>query len=49
MAGVLTDLKTKYLAMDLDDFYRKYLDQEKFPNLRKIMASKTVLFGPSYL
>ena len=33
--------------MNLGDFYRKYLDQDKFPNLRKFMASK--VFGSTYL
>ena len=33
-----TDLKTKYVKMDLGDFSRKYLDQEKLPNLRNFMA-----------
>ena len=40
-----TDLKAKYVEMNLGDFYRKYLDQDKFPNLRKFMASKIALFG----
>jgi len=31
------------------DFDRKYLDQEKFPNLRKFVASKLALFGSTYL
>ena len=44
-----TDLKAKYVEMDLGDFYRKYLDEEKFPSLRKFMASKMVLFGSTYL
>ena len=44
-----TDLKAKYVEMDLGDFYRKYLDQEKFPSLRKFMASKMALFGSTYL
>ena len=34
-----TDLKAKYVEMNLGDFYWKYLDQDKYPNLRKIMAS----------
>ena len=38
------DLKTKYVEMILGDFYRKYLDHDKFPNLRKFMASKMALF-----
>ena len=44
-----TDLKAKYVEMNLGDFYRKYLDQDKFPNLRKFMASKMGLFGSTYL
>ena len=44
-----TDLKAKYVEMNLGDFYRKYLDQDKFPNLRKFMASKMALFGSTYL
>ena len=39
-----TDQKAKYVEMNLGDFYRKYLDQDKFPNLRKFMASKMALF-----
>ena len=35
-----TDLKVKYVKMNLGDFYRKYLDQDKFPNLKKFKASK---------
>ena len=35
--------------MNLSDFYRKYFDQDKFPNLRKFMASKIALFGSTYL
>ena len=35
--------------MNLGDFYRKYLDQNKFPNLKKFMASKMVLFVSTYL
>ena len=27
-----TDLKAKYVEMNRSDFYRKYLDQDKFPN-----------------
>ena len=42
------DLKTKYVEMDLGDFYRKYLDQEKFPNLRNFMAYNIVFFGSTY-
>ena len=44
-----TDLKAKYVEMDLGDFYRNYLDQEKFPSLRKFMASKMALFDSTYL
>ena len=43
-----TDLKAKYVEMNLGDFYRKYLDQDKFPNLRKFMAFKIALFGSTY-
>ena len=32
-----TDLKAKYMEMNFGDFYGKYLDQDKFPNLRKFM------------
>ena len=35
--------------MNLDYFYRKYLDQDKFLNLRKFMASKMALFASTYL
>ena len=35
--------------MNLGDFYRKYLDEDKFTNLRKFMASKMKLFGSTYL
>ena len=44
-----TDLKAKYVEMDLGDFHRKYLDLEKFPSLRKYMASKMALLGSTYL
>ena len=44
-----TDLKAKYVEMNIGDFYRKYRDQDKFPNLRKFMASKMALFGSTYL
>ena len=44
-----TNLKAKYVEMNLGDFYRKYLDQDKFSNLRKFMASKMALFGSTYL
>ena len=43
-----TDLKTKYVEMDLGDFHQKYLDQEKFPNLRNFMAYNIVFFGSTY-
>ena len=39
----------KYMEMNLGDFYQKYLDQDKFPNLRKFMAYKMALFGSTYL
>ena len=35
-----TDLKAKYVKTNLGDFYRKYLDQDMFPNLRKFMLLK---------
>ena len=35
--------------MNLGDFYRKYLGQDKFPNLRKFMAFKMALFGSTSL
>ena len=44
-----TDLKAKYVEMNLGDFYRKFFDQDKFPNLRKFVASKMALFGSTYL
>ena len=44
-----TDLKAKYVEMDLGNFFWKYLDQEKFPSLRKFMASKMALSGSTYL
>ena len=44
-----TDLKAKYVEMNLGNFYRKYHDQDKFPNLRNFMASKMALFGSTYL
>ena len=46
-----TDLKAKYryVEMNLGDFYRKFLDQDKFPNLRKFVASKMALFDLTYL
>ena len=43
-----TDLKAKYVEMNLDDFYRKHLDQDEFPNLRKFMDSKRALFDSTY-
>ena len=43
------NLKDKYVETNLGDFYRKYLDQDKFPNLRQFMASKMTLFGSTYL
>ena len=43
-----TDLKAKYVEMNLGDFYRKHLDQDKFPQLRNFVASKMVLFGSTY-
>ena len=44
-----TNLKAKYVEMNLGDFYWKYFDPDKFPNLRKFMASKMALFGSTYL
>ena len=44
-----TDLKAKYVETNLGDFYRKYLNQDKFPNLRKFIASEMALFGSTYL
>lgn len=44
-----TELKDKYVKMNLGDFYRIFLDQDKFPNLRKVMTSKMALFGSTYL
>ena len=44
-----TDLKAKYVEMNLGGFYRKYLDQDKLPNLRKFMAFKMAVFGLTYL
>ena len=38
-----TDLKAKYVEMNLGDFYRKYLNQDKFSNSRKFIASKMAL------
>ena len=43
-----TDLKAKYVEMNLGDFYRKHLDQDKFPQLRKFVASKMFFFGSTY-
>ena len=44
-----TDLKAKYVEMNLGHFYRKYLNRDKFPNFRKFMSSKMALFGSTYL
>ena len=44
-----TDQKAKYVEMNFGDFYRKYLKQDKFQNLRKFMASKIAFFGSTYL
>ena len=44
-----TDLKAKYKAMNLGDFYRTHIDQDKFPLLRKFVASKMALFGSTYV
>ena len=44
-----TDLKAKYVEMNLGDFYRKYFDHDKFPNLRKFITCKMALFGSTYL
>ena len=44
-----TNLMAKCVEMDHGDFYRKYLDQEKFPSFRKFMASKIALLGLTYL
>ena len=44
-----TDLKSKYVEMNLRDFNQKYLDQDKFPNLRKFTSFKMALFGSTYL
>ena len=44
-----TELKAKYVEMNLGDFYRKYIDQDKFPNLSKFMASNMAFFGSNYL
>jgi len=44
-----TDLKAKYVEMNLGDFYWKYLGQDKFPQLRKFVASKLAIFGSTYL
>ena len=45
----MTDLKPKYVKINRGKFYWKYLYQEKFPNLRKSMASKMALFGSTDL
>ena len=44
-----TDMKARYVEINLGGFYRKYLDQDTFPTLRKFMASKMALFGSTYL
>ena len=44
-----TDLKTKYMEISLGDFYRKHFDQDKFPQLKKFVASKMSLFGSTYV
>ena len=44
-----TDLKAKSVETNFGNFYRKYLDQDKFPNLRKFVSSKMALFGSIYL
>ena len=44
-----TDLKAKHVEINLGNFYQKYLDQDKFLNLRKFMAFKMALFGSTYL
>ena len=44
-----TDMKARYVEMNLGGFYRKYLDQDTFPTLRKFMAFKMALFGSTYL
>ena len=43
-----TDLKAKYKDMNLGDF-RTHIDQDKFPLLRKFVASKMALFGSTYI
>ena len=40
-----TDLKAKYVERNFGNFYRKYLDQDKFPNLRKFIASEMALLA----
>jgi len=35
--------------MSIGDIYQKYLDQDKFPKLKKHMVSKMVLFGSTYV
>ena len=37
------------MEMSLGDFYRKHLDQDKFPQLKKCMASKMALLGSTYV
>ena len=44
-----TDQKAKYVEMNFGDYYRKYLKQDKFQNLRKFMVSKMALFDSTYL
>ena len=44
-----TDLKAKYKDMNLGDFYRTHIDQDKFPLLRKFVALKMALFGSTYV
>ena len=43
-----TDLKAKYVEMNLGDFIKNILTK-MFPNLRKLMASNMTLFGSTYL
>ena len=43
------DLKAKYKGMNLGDFYRTHIDQDKFPLLQKFVASKMALFGSTYV
>ena len=39
-----TDLMAKYVEMNFGNFYWKYLDQDKLPNLRKFMTFWLNLF-----